>query len=150
MNKIALIKENGEVSTICSTQLDDMYIDGEMYGELLAKHIPLNSNHQEYIDLKYWDFQSSQWESRSARSGGYMIWTNNIWALDSAALLAEIRQYRDSYLFSCDWTQFPDSPLSDAKKAEWTTYRQALRDIPETYSDATSIDDITWPTQPEN
>jgi hypothetical protein len=28
-------------------------------------------------------------------------------------------------------------------------YRQALRDIPESYSDVTSFDDIIWPIQPE-
>lgn len=149
MHKIALIKENGEVANICSTQVDDMYVDGQIYGDLLAKHLPLDADNQEYIQLKYWDFVSSQWQSRSPRAGGYMIWVNNVWVLDSASLLIEIRQYRDSYLFSCDWTQFPDSPLSDAKKAEWTTYRQALRDIPATYSEATSLDDIIWPTKPE-
>jgi hypothetical protein len=42
----------------------------------------------------------------------------------------------------------PDAQLTDAKKAEWTTYRQALRDIPETYSGETSLDDIIWPTEP--
>ena len=48
-----------------------------------------------------------------------------------------------------DWTQFPDSPLTTAKKAEWATYRQSLRDIPETYADVTSLDDIIWPIKPE-
>lgn len=60
-----------------------------------------------------------------------------------------VRQHRNFLLAESDWTQFPDSPLSDAKKAEWATYRQALRDIPETYSDTTSLDDIIWPTKPE-
>jgi hypothetical protein len=60
-----------------------------------------------------------------------------------------IRQYRNALLAQSDWTQMPDAQLTDAKKAEWITYRQALRDIPETYSDATSLDDIIWPTKPE-
>lgn len=55
------------------------------------------------------------------------------------------RQYR---LKACDWTQGADSPLSDAKKAEWATYRQALRDLPTTNT-ATAITDIAWPTLPE-
>jgi hypothetical protein len=59
-----------------------------------------------------------------------------------------IRQYRNALLAQSDWTQMPDAQLTDAKKAEWITYRQALRDIPETYSDATSLDDIIWPTKP--
>tara|TARA_R110002153_G_scaffold43358_1_gene122597 strand:+ start:991 stop:1380 length:390 start_codon:yes stop_codon:yes gene_type:complete len=80
--------------------------------------------------------------------------TNNL--MDSNAELpfpltfaGKLRTIRGGILIGSDWTQFPDSPLNDAKKAEWATYRQALRDIPETYSDATSLDDIIWPTKPE-
>jgi|TARA_R110002073_G_scaffold306227_2_gene475450 hypothetical protein len=61
-----------------------------------------------------------------------------------------IRKYRNALLTESDWTQSADSPLTETKKSEWASYRQLLRDIPATYSDATSIDDITWPTQPEN
>ena len=39
------------------------------------------------------------------------------------------RYDRDELLSDCDWTQMPDSPLSDSDKAAWATYRQALRDI---------------------
>ena len=40
-----------------------------------------------------------------------------------------VRHHRDMLLMESDWTQMPDSPLSDSKKAEWATYRQKLRDI---------------------
>lgn len=46
-------------------------------------------------------------------------------------------QKRNALLDHSDWTQMPDSPLSDEKKAEWAEYRQALRDLPE---------DPNWPT----
>jgi len=62
---------------------------------------------------------------------------------------ANVRARRNQRLLKSDWTQFSDSPLSDSKKEEWATYRQELRDITETYPDATSIDDIIWPTKPE-
>ena len=39
-----------------------------------------------------------------------------------------VRYERNRLLKLSDWTQMPDSPLSAAKKAEWQTYRQALRD----------------------
>jgi hypothetical protein len=61
----------------------------------------------------------------------------------------DIRLIRNQILADSDWTQFPDSPLSDSKKSEWVIYRQALRDIPYVYADAISIDDIIWPTKPE-
>ena len=59
-----------------------------------------------------------------------------------------MRQRRNNLLKDCDWTQGADSPLSDTKKAEWTTYRQALRDIPANNTSATTKNDITWPTKP--
>ena len=44
-----------------------------------------------------------------------------------------LREKRNRLLTDSDWTQFADSPLSDDKKAEWKTYRQALRDLPTKY-----------------
>ena len=62
---------------------------------------------------------------------------------------AGIRKRRRNELLSqSDWTQFADSPLSDTKKAEWATYRQALRDLPQQYPDAITNDDIIWQTKP--
>ena len=66
-----------------------------------------------------------------------------------AEVAALLRSKRNSLLSKSDWTQFPDSPLSDIKKTKWATYRQALRDIPENYPEAISIDDIIWPTKPQ-
>lgn len=51
-----------------------------------------------------------------------------------------LRVRRDDLLFACDWTQLPDAPLTDAQKAEWRVYRQALRDVPETG---------IWPNSPD-
>lgn len=55
-----------------------------------------------------------------------------------------IRLERNAKLTITDWTQYADSPLTDADKATWATYRQALRDIT-LQSDPF---DITWPTAP--
>ena len=60
----------------------------------------------------------------------------------------DLRNYRGAMLDSSDWTQTPDSPLSDTKKQEWQTYRQALRDLPTAYTDIESVDEVTWPTTP--
>lgn len=58
------------------------------------------------------------------------------------------KRKRNALLLESDWTQFADSPLTDKKKAEWATYRQALRDLPQEYPNAISNDDIIWPTKP--
>jgi len=52
---------------------------------------------------------------------------------------------RESLLTASDWTQSPDSPLTDTKKQEWATYRQALRDLPANTTDPANP---TWPTKP--
>jgi hypothetical protein len=55
----------------------------------------------------------------------------------------EIRAARNMLLINSDHTQLPDFP--EAKKQEWAGYRQALREIPQTYS---NTQDIIWPTAP--
>ena len=60
-----------------------------------------------------------------------------------------LRQERNGKLADTDWVVLPDSPLSDTKKAEWITYRQALRDLPTNYTNSNTIDDITFPTEPD-
>ena len=57
-----------------------------------------------------------------------------------------IRASRDQRLANSDWTQGPDSPLTDAKKAKWVTYRQELRDYPSTASKVSELG--AWPTEP--
>ena len=58
----------------------------------------------------------------------------------------QIRLSRNERLAGSDWTQGPDSPLTDAKKAKWVTYRQELRDYPSTASKVSELGD--WPTEP--
>lgn len=58
----------------------------------------------------------------------------------------QIREMRDGLLAVSDWTQLPGGPLSDTKKAEWATYRQALRDYPATASKVSELG--AWPTEP--
>lgn len=64
-------------------------------------------------------------------------------------ILEILRLKRDALLTESDWTQVNDSPLSDTKKAEWSTYRQALRDLPSQYTDSDNFDDVVFPTQPD-
>lgn len=48
---------------------------------------------------------------------------------DPAAILAANTAKRNRLLAESDWTQLPDSPLPDAGRAAWATYRQQLRDM---------------------
>ena len=64
--------------------------------------------------------------------------------LDVSEPLAELRTERNAKLAETDWTQSRDVTLTN--DAAWATYRQALRDITDTYSD---LDSVVWPTKPE-
>lgn len=57
--------------------------------------------------------------------------------------LRVLRVERNRRLKMCDWTQLPDVP--EATRTAWQTYRQALRDVTETY---TSLEDVIWPSKP--
>lgn len=63
----------------------------------------------------------------------------------AAKLMDDLRGSRDVLLDNSDWTQFNDSPLTDAKKQEWATYRQSLRDLPANTTDPANP---VWPNQP--
>jgi hypothetical protein len=60
-----------------------------------------------------------------------------------------LRDKRNQKLLISDWTQMPDSPLTDSKKQEWATYRQQLRDLPSSYTDDDDIGDIIFPSKPD-
>ena len=74
--------------------------------------------------------------------------TYNETTYTNADCLADIRKIRNNRLQKSDWTQTVDSPLPDIKKAEWATYRQELRDLTTTYSDAVNMEEVVFPTKP--
>ena len=57
------------------------------------------------------------------------------------------RSTRNELLTDSDWTQAADSPLSDADKALWVTYRTSLRDLPD-HANWPNLADDDWPTKP--
>lgn len=61
--------------------------------------------------------------------------------LVAAQPLKQLRAERDRRIAETDWWASSDLTMT----AEQTAYRQALRDITESYS---SLDDVVWPTKP--
>jgi hypothetical protein len=53
-----------------------------------------------------------------------------------------IRNLRNSLLSVSDWTQLADTPTVSK---DWSAYRQALRDIPQTYA---TPEEVIWPDPP--
>ena len=66
-----------------------------------------------------------------------------ILALDETSW-AVIRKKRDYLLWTTDWTMTPGCTVD---QAAWAAYRQALRDIPQTYS-SSGYSSVTWPKAP--
>lgn len=70
----------------------------------------------------------------------------NVIEYDEAAVMTEanmiaLRAERNQRLANTDWWVMPDRTATQAQ----LDYRQALRDITDTY---TSLDDVVWPEEP--
>ena len=59
---------------------------------------------------------------------------------------AAVRLLRDQLLRDSDWAVLPDTPPAKTALTAWKTYRQALRDLPQTYERPA---DVVWPEAPK-
>jgi len=82
----------------------------------------------------------------SSDPAGFGITWSEVSAKKAALVAAEpmrlLREERNRRIAETDWWANSDLTMT----AEQTAYRQALRDITNTY---TSLDDVVWPTKPE-
>ena len=118
---VAFINNLGEIQNIMSPGADSDYVDGQTYGNLIAKHLPTDTDWGTAIET--YIFKDNAWTTRSTRPSPFYIWTSNGWAKNTTDLFNSIISARNSKLYACDWTQLPDAPFSVEKKAEWATYR---------------------------
>lgn len=61
-------------------------------------------------------------------------------------LIERMRNERNRLLAASDWTMLTDAQVA---RAEWVTYRQALRDFPATWKPALKVNFPTPPNQTE-
>ena len=71
----------------------------------------------------------------------------SIYAKDNMVNWNKLKMMRKFLLMDCDWTQAPDSPLSDEVKSQWVTYRQKLRDIPSDQKGVPAVE-VAFPITP--
>lgn len=58
----------------------------------------------------------------------------------------QVRRERDSLLSDSDWTMITGCSVD---QAQWSAYREKLRDIPQTYKNVSDpLTEIVWPTLP--
>lgn len=82
-------------------------------------------------------------EEELAADAEVQAWADG--ADDRAA--AANRDTRNQLLTESDWTQMPDSALTDEAKALWVTYRTALRDLT-AHKNWPNLEDADWPNKP--
>tara|TARA_E500000318_G_C3434647_1_gene162538 strand:+ start:292 stop:618 length:327 start_codon:yes stop_codon:yes gene_type:complete len=80
-------------------------------------------------------------------NGNTVAWDATAVATKKTELLAadkldQLRKKRDELISATDWWMFSDTTTATQAQLD---YRQALRDITNTY---TSLDDVVWPTKP--
>lgn len=68
------------------------------------------------------------------------------WVGDSATQETNVIARRNVMLYSSDWTQIPNGPLTTEQQQEWAVYRQLLRDIT---AQSDYPFNIIWPTPPQ-
>lgn len=102
---------------------------------------------------------NAMWELRGKGTYSDIVWLDDNIGKPSEKeynetvdrLLAEapinaLRKQRDRIIAETDWIITMHKEKGTDIPTEWKTYRQALRDITETYS---SLDDVVWPEKPE-
>lgn len=67
------------------------------------------------------------------------------WVGDSVKQEAVVISQRNGLLYSSDWTQIPNNPLTPEVQQQWAVYRQALRDVT---SQSGYPFNVIWPTPP--
>ena len=148
VHAVAIINSEGEIKQIY-TPGGSIDPEGEYSfdKDLTVVHITTQVDQVEYMKKKY--YKGGEWKDRADKSETpYFNWTDEAWVLDSTEMWKTIRFDRDLKLMQCDWTQIADGQLSDSKKAEWGTYRQALRNLPADQSSVTDPVQVVWPDAP--
>tara|TARA_R110000824_G_scaffold370316_1_gene559890 strand:- start:495 stop:935 length:441 start_codon:yes stop_codon:yes gene_type:complete len=146
MINVAMVNKEGAINHVTSPATDEMYSEGEVCGDYIARFLDQGVSVSYAIERLYWN---NGWQTKESRPNDFYLWESGGWSFKPNVFWAAVRCEREYLIGASDWTQFADSPLTATEKAEWATYRQALRDVPETYAAATSLDDIIWPTKPE-
>ena len=77
--------------------------------------------------------------------------------IDTEHFKNQLRVIRNDLLKETDWTQISDVSMTEEKRSEWATYRQALRDLISQDIDFNAMwngnymdwSQVNWPRKPE-
>lgn len=126
------------------------WYDERNAGEIEYKAHPFDQKlpNERISELGIWSQAITTFEEESLRRAQKEL--DELAAIEAARdYLEEFRQERNFRLDICDWTQLPDSPLTESEKTLWSVYRQELRDLPENTTDPKPlVDDPNHPSWP--
>ena len=97
------------------------------------------------------DYSGLTWLDSSQTKPTETEINSKISSLDSVEAMRLLRIERDKRIAKTDWRASSDLTLASA----WSTYRQALRDLPASATPKLNSDyeldltSVTWPTEPE-
>ena len=83
-------------------------------------------------------------EEEAQRDAEEQAWNDG--AFDRA--MADLRQRRNTLLSASDWTQLPDTTLTNAQKQAWMQYRTELRNITNGLTTVEDVNGISFPVKP--
>jgi hypothetical protein len=83
-------------------------------------------------------------EEIAQRQQDEIAWNNG--AFDRA--MADLRSKRDRLLAASDWTQLPDTTLTNTQKQYWMQYRTELRNITDGLKTVEDVNGVSFPVKP--
>ena len=83
-------------------------------------------------------------EEIAQRQQDEIAWNNG--AFDRA--MADLRSKRDRLLAASDWTQLPDTTLTNTQKQSWMQYRTELRNITNGLTTVEDVNGVSFPVKP--
>jgi endonuclease/exonuclease/phosphatase family metal-dependent hydrolase len=83
-------------------------------------------------------------EEIAQRQQDEIAWNNG--AFDRA--MADLRQKRNTLLSASDWTQLPDTTLTNTQKQSWMQYRTELRNITDGLKTVEDVNGVSFPVKP--
>jgi hypothetical protein len=114
------VSATGEIlRTVQTDDIDSQIQSGESYLEGL-------------IDASVYYIADGAAVAIPAKPDQYSVFdfTTKQWVQQENLAIADVLPKRQRLLYSSDWTQIPNNPLTSEQQAAWATYRQELRDIP--------------------
>lgn len=144
----AFVNNQGEIVHVMSPAYDTMYENGQVVDGLTVIYLSSVEDVGAFMETRY--YKNNIWKEKPSKPGPEYTWNYDLeeWSLNISLIYEKLREKRDILLSLTDWTQLLDSSIDESKKQEWSVYRQALRDLPQTYPNLTSISEIIWPEPP--